>query len=90
MNYNGSEYAWPHRTYCTVLEELRSQIKVLDANNAYVVSSISMSLIEELQTIGNRMEAGLDYKRDIETLHKKRKELNKEVEALKEKVPRDD
>ena len=69
--------SWPNRTLCDVLEEMR---KSLETNNFSYLGG----LIEEVQTIGNRMEAGLhDIKdherllRDIKRLKGIRKELAK-------------
>lgn len=72
------------RTLCDVLEEMRTCCTTL--NFSYL-----NSLIEEAQTMGNRMEAALeeygdvdDLKEDIQRLKKERKKLRKEVVALKE------
>lgn len=40
------------------------------------------SLIEECQTYGNRMEAGLNDQLDIQVLHKKKSKLEAEVRVL--------
>lgn len=76
---------YPHRTLCTVLDELRDCYKT--RNFSYM-----MGLIEEVQSLGNRMEASIDYKNDIERYHReakeaydKREELQKEVEKLEKK-----
>ena len=69
---------------CDVLEEMRGCTKTL--NFSYL-----LGLIEEVQTLGNRMEAKLydikDYERlrdDIKNLEKKKKRLEEKVEKLEE------
>lgn len=73
----------PNRYMCSALEEMREQLKVLDENNIARYRSITSMLIEEIQTMGNRMEAGLEDKQDLATLTEKRSKLRKEVRALK-------
>lgn len=72
-----------NRTYCDTLEEMRSILRTHDTR----VSGILFSLVEECQVYGNRMEAALAYKDDLERLHKERKKLQKEVDALKAQLP---
>jgi len=69
---------------CDVLEEMRDCTKTL--NFSYL-----LGLIEEAQSLGNRMEAKLydikDYERlrdDIKDLKKKKKKLEEKVEKLEE------
>ena len=69
----------PNRTLCDVLKEIRT---CHDTRNY----SYLTSLVEEAQTMGNRMEASLydkyDYNRlkeQIRKLKKKKKKLEKEV-----------
>ena len=69
---------------CDVLEEMRECTKTL--NFSYL-----LGLIEEAQSLGNRMEAKLydikDYERlrdDIKDLKKKKKKLEEKVEKLEE------
>jgi hypothetical protein len=79
-----------HRTYCDVLEEMR---QILNNTSFWSYKRnllILLSLIEECQVYGNRMEAGLGYKRDIQELYKKRKKLQTEVKALKNELPDND
>ena len=73
-----------NRYLCDVLSEMRKCVETL--NFSYL-----LGLIEEVQTLGNRMEANLyeikDFDRlheDIRDLKKKKKKLEKEVEALEE------
>lgn len=71
-----------NRLLCTVLDEMRECVKT--SNFSYL-----MGLIEEAQSLGNRMEAHLydikDYDfllDDIQKLKKKKKELKGEVDAF--------
>ena len=77
---------YPPRTYCEVLEEMRNILKHQGIFTYKKNTGILRFLIEELQVYGNRMESGLTYSRDLERLHKKRKELDSEVKKLKEKA----
>ena len=70
----------PNRLLCTVFDEMRDCVKSL--NFSYL-----SGLIEEAQSLGNRMEAHLydmkDHNRlldDIKALEKKKKKLKEEVE----------
>ena len=73
MNY------WRHRIMCDVLEEMR---KCSGSANYAALPG----LIEEVQIMGNKMEAALSYQKDTEKLHDKRKKLEKEVKKLQAKV----
>ena len=68
----------PNRTVCDVLEEMR---KAHETNNY----SYLLGLIEEVQSMANRMESALYDKSDIKYARKRIKELNKEIEKLEEK-----
>lgn len=63
------------RTYCEVLQEMRALHK------AHNYASF-LGLIEELQTIGNRMEAALETQKDIQRLVTRRGELKRECKRL--------
>lgn len=65
----------PHRYLCTVLEEMRTCHKT--RNYSYL-----LALVEEAQVLGERMEAALGEKSDLESWHKKAKEEKKEYERL--------
>lgn len=73
----------PNRTLCDVLEDMRKYTKTigLTTNQTQIVSS----LIEELQILGNRMEAGLWDQKDIKDLYEERSKLKKQVKKLKKK-----
>ena len=73
-----------NRYICDVLDEMRKCVKTL--NFSYL-----LGLIEEAQTLGSRMEAKLFDWKDFDHLHeeirdlkKKKKKLEREVEALEE------
>lgn len=83
---------WLNRTMCDVLDEMR---KLNDKLTPMVINSHKATmayLIEEVQSMGNRMEAGLNEKGDLETIHeewqeKKRmfRKLEKEIKELEAK-----
>ncbi len=73
----------PSRYICSVLEEMRTCVKTLNF-------AILLSLIEECQTLANRMESALednggaeDIANRLRELKKERKELQKEIKLLK-------
>lgn len=77
-------YAYINRTMCDVLGEMRKCHET--RNYAYLPG-----LIEEVQVMGNRMEAALGEKRDIEEWHKQwqkkkaeMKKMYKELDKLKQ------
>ena len=68
-----------NRYLCSVLEEMRECNKTL--NFSYL-----LGLIEEAQTLGNRMEAKLYEIKDFERLHEDIRDLKKKkkLEDMKE------
>ena len=64
-----------NRTMCDVLEEMRECTKTL--NFSYL-----LGLIEEAQSLGNRMEAKLYDIKDYERLHDDIKDLQKKKKKL--------
>lgn len=85
MNWKYSSY--PNRTICDVLKEMRACCKTLNFSSL-------IGLIEEAQSMGNRMEAALEDKRDVKTFQEERsklikelKELDKKITAAKEQLP---
>lgn len=77
---------WVNRTICDVLEEMR---KCFESRN---FASL-LGLIEEAQSMANRMESGLQDKNDLKEMneewHKKKKELKelrKQVKELEKEV----
>lgn len=76
---------WPNRTLCDCLHEMRAILDKIGFWNYKKSIQILGSLIEEVQTYGNRMEAGLSDKRDISEFYDDRKKLIVEIEALEKK-----
>lgn len=74
MNFTSGYY--PNRTLCDVLEEMR---KCNEVRNYAPL----LSLIEEVQLLGNRMESGLEDLKDHRSLLEDISELKKELKALK-------
>ena len=66
----------PNRYLCDVLDEMRTCYKT--RNFSYL-----MGLIEEAQTMGERMEATLGDKKDYNHWHKKKKEEQVEFNKLR-------
>ena len=72
-------YAHPNRTMCEVLSEMRTIVKLIPIVQQ---RNLLLSLIEEAQVYGNRMESGLLDKKDLLALQKKKKELIEEINNL--------
>ena len=68
----------PNRTVCAVLDEMRKCHKT--RNFAYLDS-----LIEEVQSLANRMEAKLWDQKDYEHMMERRDELKREIKELEAK-----
>lgn len=76
-------YSYPNRTMCDVLDEMRK----CDETRNYAQLK---SLIEEVQSMGNRMEAALSDKKNIREWTDEREKLKIEMKALrKEKASLD-
>ena len=69
----------PNRLLCAVLDEMRDCVKT--TNFSYL-----SGLIEEAQSLANRMESNLYDIKDFNRLHKDIKVLKKEKKKLKEEV----
>lgn len=69
----------PNRTMCDVLEEMRMCHKTHNY-------SALLGLVEEAQTMANRMESGLGERQDYETWHKKVKKEKVEFKRLLKKT----
>jgi hypothetical protein len=67
---------WPNRTICDVLEEMRKAVSTL--NFSYM-----SGLIEEAQSLANRMEAGLGDKNDVANYTLERRKLKAEIKQLR-------
>ena len=63
---------WSHRSLCDVLEEMR---KLYETRNF----SGLLGLIEEAQSMANRMEAGLGEKKDLVVMHEEWSTLRKKI-----------
>jgi hypothetical protein len=70
---------WLNRYLCDVIEEARKCCKTL--NFSYLPS-----LLEEIQVMGNRMEAGLEDTKTAEHLHDKISDLKKEKNILEREI----
>ena len=69
----------PNRFLCDVLDEMRTCFKT--RNFSYI-----MGLIEEAQTLGERMEAGLGDKKDYNQWHRKKKQEQAEFNKLRKET----
>ena len=65
-----------NRTMCDVLKEMRTCDET--KNYAYLIS-----LIEEAQSMANRMEAGLGDQTDFKNMLEEKAEIKKEIKKLK-------
>ena len=74
-----------YRTYCDTLYEMRRLLKKTNWLTCRITVPQLQSLVEECQVYGNRMEAGLDFKKDLNRLHEEKKALKKEVSDLEDK-----
>ncbi len=72
----------PNRYLCEVLEEMRKQLALLNVMSIPRYISITAMLIEEAQTMGNRMEGHLSDVHDIDKMLVKRAKLKKEIKLL--------
>jgi uncharacterized protein YlxW (UPF0749 family) len=68
-----------NRLLCDVLEEMRK------CHETRCYGHLP-GLIEEAQTMANRMEAGLNDKADIQDLYDEKRKLHKEVKKLKDEL----
>lgn len=80
----GRMYYGSNRYLCAVIEDMRRMY------STYNFSGM-LSLIEEVQVLGNRMEGAIDDKSDLESLHddikagkKELKQIRKEIKALQD------
>jgi len=69
----------PNRTLCAVLDEMRECYKT--RNFSYLGG-----LIEEAQTLANRMEAALWDQKDFERTQKKHRKLKKEIKEMQDEA----
>lgn len=74
-----------NRYVCVVLEEQREQLKHLTHLNLYKFKQIQAMMIEEVQTLVNRMEASLGDYNDYQRMLLKRRKLKAQIKRLEEK-----
>lgn len=70
-----------NRTWCQTLDEMRQITK-----SGHIRPDMMLSLIEELQVYGNRMESGLMDLSDLESLHQELKTKKAKLKELKLKL----
>ena len=68
-----------NRYVCDVLEEMRTSVKTLNF-------AMIPSLIEEVQTMANRMEMALEDMKDLKGLKEEIHDKKEEYETLKDKI----
>lgn len=71
--------AYPNRTLCDVLKEMRKCYET--RNFAYI-----LALIEEAQSLGNRMEAKLEDNKDVRNARDVLKQAKEELRQLKSEM----
>lgn len=71
-----------NRNLCDCLYEMREIVKTI---NRQPTQELLLSLIEEVQVHGNRMEAALSDKRDVLQMYSKIRELKSELKKLEAK-----
>ena len=73
----------PSRYACTVLDETRAAVKNLNHLTLPQAKRHLSTLIEEMQTVFNRMESGLEDKDDYETVREFLREVRAELKKAK-------
>jgi hypothetical protein len=68
-----------NRYVCDVLEEMRTSVKTLNF-------AMIPSLIEEVQTMANRMEMALEDMKDLKVLKEEIVDKKEELDSLKDKI----
>lgn len=79
MDWDDLEFGYLNRYLCDVFEDMR---KCCEVSNY----SSMMSLIEEAQIMGNRMEAKLEEGKKYSKLYDKVKEAKKHLRKLKKEI----
>ena len=74
-------YSYPNRSICDVLSEMR---KCYETHNFAPL----LALIEEVQSMANRMEAALADKKDVKEWTVERDKLKDELEKLHSQKPK--
>ena len=70
---------YPNRTICEVLNEMRKCYKTRNFAGL-------LGMIEEAQTMANRMEAALYDQKDVENALKRKAKLKKEIKDLENQL----
>ena len=78
----------PNRYICSVISEMRDNIKIIqddpthDPSVKVAIRTIA-SLVEEFQTLANRMEAAIEDVGDVEDLHRTIKDMRRKIKKLR-------
>lgn len=90
--FDGLNLSWsgsPNRYVCSVLDEMRKTLKLLHKDEMVHIKRASQHLallVEEAQTLVNRMESALEDWNDINSLRKDVHKLKIEKKRLKEEI----
>jgi hypothetical protein len=75
---------WNNRSACEVLGEMRDIIKI--SSCGVNTKAMLLELLEELQVMFNKMEAGLSDKRDLRSINAERSIAKTKLQELQQKV----
>ena len=78
-------FGGPNRLVCSVLHEMREHLKTLNMFTLHRYKAVQAGLIEEAQTMVNRMESALEDWDDLNRAHKEVKKLKKQIKTLEKK-----
>lgn len=67
---------------CEALTEMRDTLDKLNIFTMYRYKKVMSMMIEEVQTMGNRMEAGLSDKGDVQDYRDEIRKLKREIKKL--------
>ena len=76
----------PNRYVCDTLKEMRDSLSKLNHVSLWRYKRLQASLIEEAQTMVNRMEEALYDQRDLKWVKQELKEKKQELKKLKKEV----
>lgn len=76
----------PNRYVCSVLDEMRKLNRSLSHLSMYRYKKMQFTLIEEAQTLVNRMECGLEDWRDLNDTTKKLTKIKREVKEKRKEL----
>ena len=77
---------WLNRTMCDVLKEMRDLNDKLTSATVNQHKKTFAYLIEEVQSMGNRMEAALTEKGELEDIHEEWRQETKKMKKLKAEI----